>query len=186
MVTGKCGPSLPSLRAKRSNPEPRVGLWIALLRCSSQRPGENMRSRSRGTFCPSYASTSPPQEKWVQGRPGGRCTRGSRAKIGLRERENHRYRRRHSDLPRAAVYDLYALSSVNHPVCHRRRPRCARHLRQLGARPWGARTTRLRRPQRAPLVSQRVRVHRVPFVTTAIRPLCRGGMQTPYAKSELR
>jgi hypothetical protein len=59
MVTGKCSPSLPSLRAKR-----------------------RFQNHALGS-----GSTSPPQEKRVQGRPGGRCTRGSRAKIGLRERE---------------------------------------------------------------------------------------------------
>jgi len=42
----------------------------------------------------------------AQGRPGGRCTRGSRAKVGLRRRENHRYRRIHSDLPCAVVLRL--------------------------------------------------------------------------------
>jgi hypothetical protein len=43
----------------------------------------------------------------------------------------------------------------------------------LSARPRGARTTRLRRPRMAPLVSQRPHVHRIPasrVVTTAIRP----------------
>jgi len=48
---------------------------------------------------------------------------------------------------------------VNHPVCHRH-PR--KSLRELGAGPWGARTTRLRRPRIAPLVSQRIPVHRIP------------------------
>jgi hypothetical protein len=38
-----------------------------------------------------------------------------------------------------------------------------KHRRQLGAGPWGARTTRLRRPRKGPLVSQRLRVHRIPL-----------------------
>ena len=49
---------------------------------------------------------------------------------------------------------------MNHPVCHRH-PR--KSLRELGAGPWGARTTRLRRPRIAPLVSQRIPVHRIPL-----------------------
>ena len=65
-----------------------------------------------------------------------------------------------------------------------------KHCRQLGAGPRGARTTRLRRPRHVPLVSQHVRVHRIPasrVVTTAIRPSeKRGGMSAIYGKSELR
>ena len=37
-----------------------------------------------------------------------------------------------------------------------------KHHRELGAGPWGARTTRLRRPRIAPLVGQRIPVHRIP------------------------
>ena len=69
--------------------------------------GENNTSRSRGMFRPSFASSITLfRNRRAQGRPGGRCTRGSRAKVGLRERENHRYRRIHSGLPCAVVLRL--------------------------------------------------------------------------------
>ena len=48
-----------------------------------------------------------------------------------------------------------------------------KHRRQLKRLHRRARTTRLRRPQREPLVSRPLHVHRIPasrFVTTAIRP----------------
>ena len=38
-----------------------------------------------------------------------------------------------------------------------------KHRRELGARHWGARTTRLRRTRKPPLVSQRFHVHRIPL-----------------------
>jgi hypothetical protein len=67
--------------------------------------------------------------------------------------------------PARWFYDLYAL-----PGEPFRLPplsaQCAGHCRQRGARPRGARTTRLRRPQMSPLVSQRVRVHRIPRLTS--------------------
>src|SRR5579883_441258 len=54
---------------------------------------------------------------------------------------------------------------------------------------WGARTTRLRRTQRPPLVGQRPHVHRIPasrLVTSAKRPSGkRGGMGAGYVKSEI-
>jgi hypothetical protein len=66
-------------------------------------------------------------------------------------------------LPCAVVYGLYVLSSVNHPVCHRR-PREACQLRlDLSARPWGARTTRLRRPRACRSSIGTPRVHRIPL-----------------------
>jgi hypothetical protein len=80
-----------------------------------------MPHRSRGVFRPGFASCFRPRDLRAQGRPGARCThRPSREKIA-RKREDHRYRRNHTGLPCAVVYGLYVLSSVNHPVCHRRR-----------------------------------------------------------------
>jgi hypothetical protein len=55
---------------------------------------------------------------------------GPSRRKNVRERENHRYRRRHSGLPCAMGYGLYGLSSVNHSVCHRC-PRDAKHHREL-------------------------------------------------------
>ena len=43
----------------------------------------------------------------AQGRPGGRMHPGPRARMSCARRVDHRYRRRHSDLPRTMVYGLY-------------------------------------------------------------------------------
>jgi hypothetical protein len=82
--------------------------------------------------------------------------------------------------PARWFYGLYALSSVNHPVCHRHRRDARSIVGNLAPDLWGARTTRLRRPRSAPLVNRHLRVHRIPasrVVTSAIRPSEeRGGM----------
>ena len=62
-----------------------------------------------------------PSSSWEgAGKAGWPLHPGPSRRKNLRERENHRYRRIHSGLPCAVVYGLYALSPVNHPVCHRR------------------------------------------------------------------
>jgi hypothetical protein len=75
--------------------------------------GEDIGLRPRDDFPPSFANYSPSKSARAQGRPGGRCTRGPRARKIARRARDHRHRRRHSDLPCAMVYGLYALSSVN-------------------------------------------------------------------------
>jgi hypothetical protein len=92
----------------------------------------------------------------------------------------------HTGPPRAMVYGLYALSPVNHPVCHRRpcdAERIVTHLApDLGAPgPHDFAVCKNRRSSVSAL-----RVHRIPasrVVTTAIRPSeKRGGMSALYAK----
>ena len=136
--------------------------------------GRSTRHRSRDAFRPSFASCFTLTENG--GRREDRVparTRGpSRRKLRER-REDHRYRRNHTGLPCAVVYGLYALSPVNHPVCHRRRPRCAASSptwrRTLGRQDH---TISLVRDSAAPQSAHRV--HRIPrstFVTFAIAPL---------------
>src|SRR5262249_15910080 len=107
--------------------------------------GRSTRHRSRDAFRPSFASCFTLTENG--GRRGDRGPAPPRgpSRRKLRERpENHRDRRNHTGLPCAVVYGLYALSPVNHPVCHRRRPRCASIVANLAPDLWGARTTRFR------------------------------------------
>src|SRR5581483_6109738 len=123
--------------------------------------------------------SSPSKTPRAQGRPGGRCTRGPRAEKDLRKRENHRYRRRHSGLPRAVVYGLYALSLVSQClfatiISQHAFGACARLDASVGAsgpHDFAVRISaaRLTAPSRPPQPAPR-------FVTIAIRPLCRGGI----------
>jgi hypothetical protein len=78
------------------------------------------------------------------------------------------------------VYGLYVLSSVNHPVCHRRQRDAQGIIADLSARPRGARTTRLRRPRKSPLVKYSAfasTAFRTTFVTIAIRPFVGSGTE---------
>jgi hypothetical protein len=115
----------------------------------------------------------PPQEQRAQGRPGGRCTRGPRAKKICASAREPQVQTVTTGLPCAMAYGLYALSSVNHPVCHRRRPRCASIAAglapDLGAP--GPHDFTVRKIRRSSVGA--LRVHRIPasrLVTTAIRP----------------
>ena len=113
----------------------------------------------------------PHREQRAQGRPGGRCTRGRRAKEICASAMTTGTGGDHTGLPCAVVYGLYAISSVNHPVCHRRRPRCEKHRRQLGAKDLGRQdhatspSARDRRSSVSALTSTASRL-----VTIAIRP----------------
>jgi len=89
------------------------GLRAATFRIQTHKD-KDTGPRSRGAFRPSFCMwITLLRNQRVQGRPGGRCTRGSRAKRDCARREDHRYRRDHPDLPCAVVYGLYALSPVN-------------------------------------------------------------------------
>jgi hypothetical protein len=87
--------------------------------------------------------------------------RPTRRKNLARARVDHRYRRNHFGLPCAVVYDLLR-ALLGEPAC------CHRHLREAHAcsKTWRlhgrARTTRLRRPRKAPLVDRPLRVRRIP------------------------
>ena len=139
------------------------------------------RSRSRGVFRPSLASSITLFKKQrAQGRPGGRCTRGRRAKKLREERVNHRNRRDQPGLPCAVVYGLYELSPVN----QRLPPSSARSLWSL-ATTWRlhgrARTTRLRRPRMRRSSHGTSLVHRIPLhVRDDAYAPDRTGMRRPY------
>jgi hypothetical protein len=95
----------------------------------------------------------------AQGRPGGRCTRGPRAKK-LREAREPQVQAVTTGLPCAVVYGLYALSPVN-----QRLPpssaQCASIVANLA--PAWARQDHTTSPSASTLlVSQRMRVHRIP------------------------
>src|ERR1700756_2286857 len=67
----------------------------------------------RGAFRPSFASSITLSSTEGAGQTGWPLHPVPPRKKDLRERENHRYRRLHSGLPCAMVYNLYVLSSVN-------------------------------------------------------------------------
>ena len=72
--------------------------------------------------------------------------------------------------PARWFYGLYALSSVNHPVCHRRPHN---NLHELGARSLGRQDHTTSPSASVPLVNRHIHVHRIPasrLVTIAKRP----------------
>src|SRR6476620_943620 len=148
----------------------------------------------------------PSQEKRAQGRPGARCTRGLVCKVHKGNAHEHTGSGRQSGLPcadgfngflRALPGDEFLLSPSSRGLTVLlKRPGRARKTSADLTPATGARTTRLRRPQHAPLVPRAawsltgpmtgppcnrlarddaVSVHRIPptSVTIATRPLWR-------------
>jgi hypothetical protein len=118
----------------------------------------------------------PLEKQRAQGRPGGRCTRGPRARKIARRARDHRYRRRHSGLPCAVVYGLYELSSVN----LRLPPSPSRSFSAIreGLAPALARQDHTTSPSVSMLHVSSIfasTAFRSTFVTIAIRPLCQCG-----------
>jgi hypothetical protein len=148
-----------------------------------------MPPRSRGAFRPSFGSSiTLSEDRGGAGKAGWPLHPGLSRRKKLRERENHRYRRRHSGLPCAAVLRLIG-ALLGEPSRLPPSPaRCVERItRELGARSLGRQDHTTSPSAKAPLVSQRPCVHRIPasrVVTTAIRPLHRGGMSFLYAKSK--
>jgi hypothetical protein len=143
-------------------------------------PDSNFKQRprcatafSRHVSHPSFTLDYPLKMQRAQGRPGDRCTRGPRARKIARRARDHRCGRHHSGLPCAMGYGLYALSSVNHPVCHRRPRDALPHHRELerqisgapGPHDFAVRLCVVRRP-----THPRPPQSRLTFVTTAKRP----------------
>jgi len=62
----------------------------------------------------------PLERQRAQGRPGGRCTRGSRARMSCASAMTTGTGGDTPAFPARWFYDLYELSPVNHSVCHRR------------------------------------------------------------------
>jgi hypothetical protein len=74
---------------------------------------EAARSRSRGAFRPSYSINFTLLKAEGARKAGWPLHPGAPRKKLREERENHRYRRKHSGLPCAMVYGLYVISSVS-------------------------------------------------------------------------
>ena len=121
--------------------------------------------------------------------PGGRCTRGSRAKKICASARKPQVQAVTTGLPCAVVLRLIR-TLLGEPF---RLPpssaRCEQHHRRFSAGLRGARTTRLRRPHRCRSSVRHIRVHRIPasrLVTTAIRPSAgEAGCRCIYAKTEI-
>ncbi len=146
--------------------------------------------RPRDAFRPSFCIRRRPRKR--QGRREGRVAAAPGAlaqKKICASAKVHRYRRRHSGLPRAVVYGLYALSLVSQClfatiISQQAFGACARLDASVGAsgpHDFAVRISaaRLTAPSRPPQPAPR-------FVTIAIRPLCRGGIGEAYGKSEIR
>jgi hypothetical protein len=104
----------------------------------------------------------PPRQSRAQGRPGARCTHGPRAKRCLRVRALTTGTGGITPAFPAQWFTAYfALSPVNQLVAT-----VIFEKAQASSKTWRlhgrARTTRLGRPQSAPLVSRPLRVHRIP------------------------
>src|SRR6516164_113793 len=74
---------------------------------------EAARSHSRDAFRPSYSINFTLQNAEGAGKTGWPLHPGPPRKKLREERDDHRYRRRHSGLPCAMVYGLYVISSVS-------------------------------------------------------------------------
>jgi hypothetical protein len=74
---------------------------------------ERHRYASSRRIAPELCIVHRPRKAEGAGKAGWPHAPGLSRKRNLRERENHRYRRRHSGLPRAVVYGLYVLSLVS-------------------------------------------------------------------------
>ena len=121
--------------------------------------------------------------KRAQGRPGDRCTRGPRAKRIARRARDHRYRRRHSGLPRAVVLRLIS-ALPGEPAFATVAP--ARPLESSkGLAPARARQDHTTSPSaNVPHVNRHIRVHIIPHQVRddAYVPLIGSGMATAEHK----
>ena len=120
----------------------------------------------------------PPRNQRVQGRPGGRCTRGLAQKRFARAREPQVQAVITPALPAQWFSGLYVISPVNLADCHRRR-RDAKHHRRLGAEPLGRQDHTISPSAMLPHVLRNITstAFRSTFVTTRT-PLCRSGTAT--------
>ncbi len=122
----------------------------ALLRVSKDGPRQQLRTRLlilAARFARALHIVSLPRKSRVQGRPGGRCTRGLAQKEFAQAQEPQVQAVITPALPARWFTAYGALSSVNLADCHRP-PRCACASSALAPSLWGARTTRFHRPRR--------------------------------------
>ena len=134
------------------------------------------RPRSRGGCRPKLCIISALEKPRAQGEPGGRCTRGLRAKRLREARESPQVQAVATGPPCAVVYGLYVISPVNQ-LLPPSSPRCFGHRRQLGAcmgapGPHDFAVRRMCRSSTGPSPST---AFHPTSVTIAIRPSCRDG-----------
>jgi hypothetical protein len=140
--------------------------------------GRGVPPHSRDSTAPEACKFVRPKGERAQGRPGARCTRGLACK-SREERRTRAYRfSGGSPAFPAQWFTAYSVLSPARPelVCHRR-PRDAKHHRELDTCHWGVRTTRLRRPlqPRSSVAAFASTASHRTFVTIASRPSCRVG-----------
>jgi len=134
-------------------------------------------SYSRGSFCPSSASSLSLSIREGAGKAGWPHAPGAPAQKKFARAREPQVQAVTTGPPCAVVYGLYALSPVNHSVCHR-------HRRDAQASSPTWRQTLGRQDHTiSPSVKERrssvsaftSTAFRSTFVTIAIRPLCRRG-----------
>jgi hypothetical protein len=124
------------------------------------RRGESFVFKSRlrvlaTAFRPSFASTSPSKMPRAQGRPGARCTRGHFAQERCAKARRPQVQ---AESLRPSLRSGLRLIRTLLGEPSRLPPssaRCVSIVANLAPRPWGARTTRLRRRGWAPLFGRR-------------------------------
>jgi hypothetical protein len=154
-----------ALGGGRSSQDKILGLWVPdrrslSLACPGRlgempHDGRNVRPRSRDGIRPSFALTSPSKMRRAQGRPGARCTRGRFAQERCAKARRPQVQ---AETLRPSLRSGLRLIRALPGEPSRLPPssaRCASIVANLAPRHWGARTTRLRRPRMAPLVSRR-------------------------------
>jgi hypothetical protein len=122
---------------------------------------KDMRPRPRDGIRPSFAHLFTLLEN--RGRREGRvaaCTRGPRAKDCARSALTTGTGGDTPAFPAQWFYGLYALSPVNHPVCHRHQRDARSIIANLSARSLGRQDHTTSPSAKVPLVSQHHRVHR--------------------------
>ena len=123
--------------------------------------GETCNFLLAARFARDLLVVDPPSNQRAQGRPGGRMHPGRSRKKIIAQRASPQVQAVTTGLPCAMGYGLYVISSVNLADCHRP-PRCASRIVGVSAEPLGRQDHTISPSASAPLVSQRLHVHRSP------------------------
>jgi len=143
--------------------------------CAGHDNRGDMSSHPRGGIRPSFASSRPPSNAEGAGKAGWPLHPGLPRKEEFARAREPQVQAVTTGLPCAVAYGLYALSSVNHSVCHRRQrdanASSPTWRQPLGRQdhttsPYAKAAARQSAPSRPPQP-------RLTFVTTAIRPSAR-------------
>ena len=146
------------------------------------RTGDTLH-RPRGAFARALHLTSPSRKTEGTGKAGWPHEPGAPAQRKFARARKPQVQAVTTGLPCVVVYGLYAL-----PGEPSRLPpssaRCLSIVANLSARPWGARTTRLRRPRACRSSIGTPRVHRIPLHVrddrdTSLDSVAERGEQTP-------